>query len=182
MSFKKLKLSLFVIFIFSLLPLAIYGRYSWFYAGEVFSYLMLGALIGLSVLVAPFIANKVRKPNFEKIVIRRKILVSAVVVFFPCIFWSTFGLGLPALISKSLAPNETMHTRVIEIINRAGRKGCDHELILEGFSAFLKKGLCVDQLLISSFQVGDPVRLEVNKSPLGIRVYRISKQQHSLTL
>lgn len=168
----RFKSSVFLILISLLLPLGWYGVYSWFFTGKVLTILTLGGLFSLSFFISLLIARKplprIPRNNYK---IRKPVGVLGVFMFIPFMLWMPLGMGLPAVISLTLSPNENMHVRVIDVTSSRSRRSCDHEVKFENISTFLKSGICVSRSEVNMLKVGDILNLHVNKSFLGLRIY-----------
>ena len=158
--------------------LVIYAANSWFFINKTIAIPLLLVSFSISICFTLWLAWKTyTDPEaYKSLKLKRKVKLPIPVlfiltkVFFVCWIFVPFGLGIPAVLSKFLAPNEVLITKV-KSTQRRGNK-----ISFEGVSGFSKNYIQTDKDLFSNFKTGDTVSLKIRRSVLGVRIYSVNKE------
>ena len=158
--------------------LGIYAANSWFFINKTIAVPILLVSFSISIWFTLWLAWKTyTDPKaYKSFMLKRKdklpfpVLLILIIVFLAYLIFVPFGVGIPAVLSKFLAPNEVLITKV-KSTQRRGNK-----ISFEGVSGFSKNYIQTDKDLFSNFKTGDTVSLKIRRSVLGVRIYTVNKE------
>ncbi|OCQ22762.1 hypothetical protein A7985_02040 [Pseudoalteromonas luteoviolacea] len=157
--------------------LALYAANSWFFINKTIAIPLLLVSFSISIWLTLWLAWKTyTDPEaYKSFKLRREdklpipVLLILTIVFLAYLIFVPFGIGIPAVFSKFLAPNEVLITKV-KSTQRRGNK-----ISFEGISGF-SEDYINDKYLFSNFKTGDTVSLKIRRSVLGVRIYSVNKE------
>jgi hypothetical protein len=158
--------------------LALYSDNSWFFINKTIAVPILLVSFSISIWFTLWLALKLYTDSevYKSFKLKRKdklpipVLFILMIVFLTYFIFLPFGIGITAVFSKFLAPNEVLITKV-KSTQRRGNK-----ISFEGVSGFSKNYLITDEDLFSNFKTGDTVSLKIRRSVLGVRIYTVNKE------
>lgn len=158
--------------------LALYSDNSWFFINKTIAIPLLLVSFSISICFTLWLAWKTyTDPEaYKSFMLKRKdklpfpVLLILIIVFLAYLIFVPFGVGIPAVLSKFLAPNEVLITKV-KSTQRRGNK-----ISFEGVSGFSINYIQTDKDLFSNFKTGDTVSLKIRRSVLGVRIYTVNKE------
>lgn len=177
MTEKNRKGRLFGVTAIGLVGFSVYGLLSWFFPGAPFVRVVTVPAIALGLWFAYLLCRPgiLDPERLRRQKVSKPFFCVGIAVFVPVFSWTTVVVGVPALITRGLAPN-TEELAVISTKREGGsRRTCDHKLGLVGYETMFKDTFCVSERLWNEVNAGEQVVIVVRKDIFGTRIFEIKK-------
>lgn len=177
MTEKNRKGRLFGMIAIGLVALSIYGLLSWFFPSEPFVRVATVPAIALGLWFAYLLCRPgiLDPERLRRQKVGKPFFCVGLAIFVPVSSWTAVVVGVPALITRGLAPN-TEELAVISAKREGGsRRTCDYKLGLVGYETMFKDTFCVSERLWNAVSAGEQVVVLMRKDIFGTRIFEIKE-------